>query len=365
VTSRHLRRVFESEYGASPIEYAQTQRLLLAKRLLTDTALPVTEVAHASGFASVRRFNALFRSRYRMAPSRLRTRAEGRPAPALAFELAYRPPYDWPAMLGFLRARAVDGVERVSGDAYARTLALAHRGTAHVGTIEVRASRTRHALRLAVSPSLARAVPVVLARAKHAFDLACDPVAVAAVLGELAAASPGLRVPGTFDGFELAVRAVVGQQVSVRAARTLLGRLVAAFGEPMTGGREGVVVLFPTAERLAHADPRAVAAVGMPAARARSVVALACAVASGQIALVPEGDVERTIRLLEALPGVGAWTAQYVAMRALRWPDAFPEGDAVVRRVLRASHPKRALERAEAWRPWRAYAVMHLWRSAL
>src|SRR5512139_519644 len=195
VTSRHLRRIFETEFGVSPIEFAQTHRLLLAKRLLTDTPLPVTEIALASGFASVRRFNALFRARYRMAPARLRARAETGSLPAaLAFELAYRPPYDWDAMLDFLRARAVPGVEHAGVDFYARSLAVAHRGSVHAGRIEVRRARRRHALSVAVSPSLARAVPAVLSRVKHAFDLACDPAQVAAALGELGAARPGLRV---------------------------------------------------------------------------------------------------------------------------------------------------------------------------
>ena len=252
VTSRHLRRIFESEYGVSPIEYAQTHRLLLAKRLLTDTSLPVTEIALASGFASVRRFNALFRARYRMAPGRLRVRAEGDGLPAtLVFELAYRPPYDWDAMLDFLRARAVAGVEHVSADAYARSIAVVQRGTMHAGRVEVRRARRRHALAIAVSPSLARAVPAVLSRVKHAFDLACDPAVVAAALGELASARPGLRVPGTCDGFELAVRAIVGQQISVRGARTVLGRIVAAFGEPLPEANGEVSRLFPTAARLA------------------------------------------------------------------------------------------------------------------
>ena len=366
VTSRHLRRIFDAEFGVSPIEYAQTQRLLLAKRLLTDTALPVTEIALASGFASVRRFNSLFKSRYRMAPGRLREArsAEALPA-ALAFELWFRPPYDWESMLAFLGQRAIGGVEAVTGDAYARTVSIPHRGALHVGRIEVRRAARKPALRVAVSPSLARAVPVVLSRVKRAFDLACDPAVVAAALGPLAAAHPGLRVPGTFDGFELAVRAVVGQQISVRAARTLLGRIAQAFGEAVgTEDGDALTRVFPSAARIAALPPRDLARVGVTQARARTVVGLAAAVASGTLSLEPESDVEATLDALTALPGIGAWTANYVAMRALRWPDAFLANDLVVLKALGETRAAHALRRSEPWRPWRSYAVMHLWRNA-
>ncbi|MEO8674595.1 MAG: DNA-3-methyladenine glycosylase 2 [Casimicrobiaceae bacterium] len=364
VTSRHLRRIFETQYGVSPIEYAQTQRLLLAKRLLTDTALPVTEIALASGFASVRRFNALFRSRYRMAPGRLRARADAGVLPStLSFELAFRPPYHWDAMLEFLRARAIAGVESVTETAYARSMSITHRGTSYTGRVEVRLGRRKQALAIAVSPSLARAVPAVLSRVKHAFDLTCDPAVVAAALGELAAPRPGLRVPGTFDGFELAVRAIVGQQVSVRGARTVLGRIAGNFGEALAGGDGDIARLFPTAARLADTAPAALAALGMPLSRARTIVTLAEAVSAGDIFLQPESDIETTLERLRNIRGIGAWTAHYIAMRALRWPDAFLEGDLIVRKALGVTQPARALALAEGWRPWRAYAVIHLWRS--
>ncbi len=366
VTSRHLRRIFAAEFGVSPIEYAQTQRLLLAKRLLTDTALPVTEVALASGFASVRRFNALFKARYRMAPGRLREARSAEALPsALAFELWFRPPYDWESMLAFLGHRAIDGVEAVTRDAYVRTISIAHRGALHVGRIEVRRSPRKSALRVSVSPSLARAVPVVLSRVKRAFDLACDPAVVAAALGPLAAGHPGLRVPGTFDGFELAVRAVVGQQISVRAARTLLGRIARELGEP-AGMDEGDALtrLFPTAARMAAVPPGELAKLGVTQARARTLVGLAAAVVSGAIPLEPESDVDATLEALTALPGIGTWTANYVAMRALRWPDAFLANDIVVLKALGETRPAHALRSSESWRPWRSYAVMHLWRNA-
>ena len=225
VTDRHLRRVFQQEFGVSPVEYAQTQRLLLAKRLLTDTALPVLDVAMASGFASLRRFNDLFRTRYRMTPGELRKSAPARAdAGQLAFDLAYRPPYDWDAMLAFLERRAIAGVESVAGRRYRRTVRLERAGKAHAGWIEVAPSTRKSALRVTASASLAGAVPALLARVKSFLDLGARPDEIASALGPLASAHPGLRLPGAMDGFEVAVRAIVGQQVTVAAATTLAGR---------------------------------------------------------------------------------------------------------------------------------------------
>ena len=365
VSDRHLRRVFDTEFGVSPVEYAQTHRLLLAKRLLTDTQLPVTDVALASGFASVRRFNALFRDRYRMAPSRLRRESGGDgPADGLVFDLAYRPPYDFEAMLAFLRARAVDGIEAVDETAYTRSVAVRRGEVSHAGHVAVRQLARKHALRITVSPSLARAVPAVLGRVRHAFDLAADPREIGATLGTLAQAHPGLRLPGTFDGFELAVRAIVGQQVSVKSARTLVGRIVAAHGGTLAASGAQPSRLFPAPEALASLAPQELARLGLVASRARSIQALAEGVARGSIVLEPGVDVPATLDALRALPGVGDWTAHYIAMRALRWPDAFPAGDLVVRRALGVATAARAEAKSAAWRPWRAYAVMHLWKGS-
>ena len=386
VTSRHVRRIFDRAFGVTPIEYAQTQRLLLAKRLLTDTALPVTDVALASGFGSVRRFNALWQARYRMAPGDIRRQAPAGGAATMRFVLAYRPPYDWSALHAFLAARAIAGVEQVDARGYRRTLAIEHDGR-HVGVVAVRPLPRRDALALDVSASLARVIPLVLARVRHAFDLTCHPDDVASALGALAANAPGLRVPGTVDGFELAVRAVVGQQVSVAGARTLLGRLAARFGEPLgapAGGRNsdgdggdaiadadrdrdrdaGCERVFPSAARLADASASDIAALGILPARARTLVALAGAVASGALALDPGAPVDVTRERLLALPGIGPWTVEYVAMRALGWPDAFPAGDRVIMNALRVSTAARAEARSQAWRPWRAYAAMHLWKGS-
>jgi AraC family transcriptional regulator, regulatory protein of adaptative response / DNA-3-methyladenine glycosylase II len=359
VTDRHLRRVFQDEFGVSPIAYAQTQRLLLAKRLLTDTTLPVLDVAMASGFASLRRFNHLFRTRYRLTPAELRRKAPARePGDRLAFEIAYRPPYDWEAMLAFLERRAIAGVESVGQRGYARTVRI---GKAH-GYIEVAPSKRRAALRVTVSASLAGAIPAVLARVKHLFDVACHPDEIAAALGALASDRPGLRLPGAMDGFEVAVRAILGQQVTVKAASTLAARFAAAFGEPLDTAHPGLQRLFPEPAGVAALEAAQVARLGIIAARARAIVALAREIAAGRLRLDPSAPVESTLAALEALPGVGPWTAQYIAMRALAWPDAFPHPDVAVVKAMKRT-PAVALAHADAWRPWRAYAVLHLWKS--
>jgi AraC family transcriptional regulator of adaptative response / DNA-3-methyladenine glycosylase II len=364
VTSRHVRRIFDRSFGVTPIEYAQTQRLLLAKRLLTDTPMPVTEVALASGFASVRRFNALWKARYRIAPSRLRVAALPQAQPRLRFELAYRPPYDWPALAAFLAARAIAGVEAAGASSYARTVALEHAGVRHSGWVQVRPHGRRHALCVDVAPSLARVLPAVLARMRHAFDLACHPDEVATALRTLGPIPPGLRVPGTVDGFEIAVRAIVGQQISVRAARTLLGRLVARHGGTLAEAPAGLGRLFPSAAAIAELPPAQVAALGILPARARTLVGVAKAVVRGEVDLGAGADVDATREQLRAIPGIGPWTIEYISMRALAWPDAFPGGDRVILAALGETRAARAEARSQAWRPWRAYAAMHLWKGA-
>lgn len=366
VTDRHLRRAFGAEFGVSPVEFAQTQRLLLAKRLLTDTALPVTEVAFASGFGSVRRFNALFRQRYRLRPGQLRKHRENEGAAAAAvlrFELGYRPPYDWPTLCAFLGARAIAGVEIVEKNRYRRTVRIAGGGREHCGWIAVEQSAKKSVLRIEVSASLARVLPPVLSRVKALMDLACHPAEVAQALGPLAKRHPGLRVPGAFDGFEMAVRAILGQQVTVAAATTVAGRFAAAFGEPLATPFDALKTLFPTAAQVAALSPGQIAGLGMPGARARTILALARAVADGYVVLAPNADIDTTLERLRTLPGIGEWTAQYIAMRALSWPDAFPHTDLGIMKALGLAGPRRVLAAGEAWRPWRAYAVMHLWQS--
>ena len=350
------------------MEFAQTQRLLLAKRLLTDTALPVTEVAFASGFGSVRRFNALFKQRYRMIPGQLRDpRRGGAPAAVAAdvlkFELSFRPPFDWSAVSAFLGVRSIPGVEAVEDNCYRRTVRILTEGKEHRGWIAVAMSPKKPTLHVAVSVSLARVLPPVLSRVKALMDLACHPAEVAQALGALAKRHPGLRVPGAFDGFEMAVRAIFGQQVTVAAARTVAGRFAATFGDPIETPFASLTTLFPTAMRVAALPPGRIARLGMPGARASTVVALARAVAEGRLVLMPNADIEATLDGLRTLPGVGGWTAQYIAMRALSWPDAFPHTDLGVMKALGETDAQRVRAAGEAWRPWRAYAVMHLWQS--
>ncbi|HYC38769.1 MAG TPA: DNA-3-methyladenine glycosylase 2 [Usitatibacter sp.] len=364
VTDRHLRRVFQQEFGVSPVEYAQTQRLLLAKRLLTDTDMAVLEVALASGFASLRRFNHLFRTRYRMTPAALRKSAPSkRPQERLAFDLVYRPPYDWDAMLAFLARRAIPRVEAVEGRTYLRTLRIVRDGREVSGVISVAPATRRPALRVSVSASLAGALPATLARVKHLFDLAGHPDDVCATLGELASAHPGLRLPGAADGFEIAVRAVLGQQITVRAAATLAGRFVAELGTPIETSHAALDRLFPLPAQVAALDPSRIAGLGIIASRARAIVALAREVADGRLALDPTAPVDATLEALESIPGVGRWTAQYIAMRALAWPDAFPNPDVAVMKAMDIRSAPQALREAERWRPWRSYAVLHLWKS--
>jgi AraC family transcriptional regulator of adaptative response / DNA-3-methyladenine glycosylase II len=365
---RQIRRVVQRELGVPPMELVLTRRLLLAKQLLTETALPITEVAFASGFSSLRRFNDAFSGRYGMPPSRFRKATDGAgspppPAATLTLQLAYRPPFDWDALLGFLGRRALGGVELITGDAYARTVRL---GTA-TGWVRVGHAPARRALLVELTRSLMPALPALLGRLRQLFDLAARPDVIAVQLGESAvlaaavAAHPGRRVPGAFDGFELAVRAVLGQQVTVAAATTLAGRFAERFGDPLETGEAGLTRLSPTASRVAKASIEEIAALGIVSARAGSILAVAREVAAGRLRLEPGVDVRAAIEQLRALPGIGAWTAEYVAMRALRWPDAFPRDDVALRKALGGVGADEAEALAEAWRPWRSYAAVHLW----
>ena len=360
ISARHLRRIVESEFGVSPIQIAQTQRLLLAKRLLTDTTLPVTDIALASGFSSLRRFNALFLERYRMNPSSLRkTTGSKRALDNLVCELSYKQPFDWAAMLNFLRARACPGVEVVTDDTYTRTVSIGK----YRGWIKVENNPVRDSLTVSVSSSLAPVLLQVTARVKRLFDLHLNPTLVVEHLGSLARAHPGLRVPGAFDGFELAVRAVLGQVVSVKAATTLSGRLTKAFGESYETAAPGLVALSPSAKLLAQSKVEDFVEFGVPATRALAIIQMARLVESGELQLEPGSDYERTVNLLKSIVGIGDWTAEYIAMRCLAWPDAFPYSDLGIKKALALSKAKELIAVAEKWRPWRSYATMHLWKT--
>ena len=371
VGERQLRRLFRRHLGASPVSVAQTRRVLLAKQLIHQTLLPMTEVALASGFGSVRRFNETFQRLYDRPPARLRRQRGEAPAgeDGVRLDLPYRSPYDWEALIGFLAMRAIAGVEMVSPDRYARTIGF---GEDH-GVLTVTPSVKPDRLSVTIRFPRLSALPAIIARVRRVFDLTADPAAIAEhlsrdpALAPRVAARPGLRVPGAWDGFELAVRAILGQQITVTAATLLAGRIVREWGEPLPSTLAGVVPglthVFPTAERMADAD---LSTLPMPRARSGALKTLAAAVAADPTLFEGRGELAQAIARLKALPGIGEWTAQYIAMRQLREPDAFPVGDIGLLRAMADAEGRRpstpALQlRAEAWRPWRAYAALHLW----
>lgn len=366
ISSRQLRRAMRRELGVSPVELAQTSRLLLAKRLIADTRLPLVQVAFAAGFESVRRFNAAFRSHYRLTPSTMRRAAGGGDSTGetLRLLLGYRPPLAWNALLRFLSARAITGVECVSQNAYHRTVAIGE----HRGWLSVHQLPEKNQLAIELTPSLAPVLPQVLARLRSLLDVDARPDVIAAHLSgdkHLAAAvrrEPGLRVPGAFDGFELAWRAVLGQQVSVRGASTLAARFAEHFGESIATPLPCLNRLTPSSTAFAAARTTTIAGIGLPTARAETVRSLAKAVAAGTIGFEPGLDPADTELKLTELPGIGPWTAAYIAMRGLHWPDAFPAGDLGLSKASGLSKRELAVA-AESWRPWRAYAAMYLWES--
>lgn len=367
VTDRHLRRIFRETHGVTPIDYLATQRLLLAKQLLTDTALPVTQVALASGHASLRRFNAAFAQRYRMNPSALRRQAaaSARPGEAITgLRLAYRPPYDIEGAMNFVAQRAIAGVEQVTGHEMRRTLGIEHQGRTLRGWLQCRFVPQRNELHLSLAPALLPAVGTLMQRLRHALDLDADPSLIDPVLATLPRPPrPGLRLPGAIDGFETAARIVLGQQVTVAAARTLARRLVAELGQPVATPFDGLDRLFPTAADVAAADAERIGRLGIVRQRVGALQALAREVVAGRIELLPTAPLGATLEALRALPGIGEWTLQLIAMRVLAWPDAFAASDIGVLNGLGTRDVAAATARAEAWRPWRAYAVMGLWQS--
>jgi AraC family transcriptional regulator, regulatory protein of adaptative response / DNA-3-methyladenine glycosylase II len=362
VGERHLRRLFLEHLGAPPIAVAQTHRLLSAKRLLDETDLPLSTVALAAGYGSVRRFNHVFRETWNRTPRELRqVRRIHRAAGAgLAFRLRYRPPLDWTALLRFLAARSIPGVEHVEDGIYRRSILVA----GVPGMIEL--SHGDSEVILEIDHARPECLLGIVSRVRRLCDLDADPVAIASglssdvVLRPLLDARPGLRVPGAWDGFELGIRAILGQQISVRGASTLAGRLAERYGRPFESARRGVTRLFPSAEELAGAD---LASIGLPHKRAETLSAFSAAVASGQLALDGSAAPEETRERLRSIAGIGEWTAGYVSMRALNDPDAFPTADLVLLRAAGARTARELHALAEHWRPWRAYAALHLWQG--
>jgi AraC family transcriptional regulator of adaptative response / DNA-3-methyladenine glycosylase II len=370
VTDRHLRRIFQQTHGVTPIDYLSTQRLLLAKQLLTDTDMPITQVALASGFSSLRRFNAAFAERYRMNPSALRRQAgngDARPSAAGAMptlRLAFRPPYDIAGMLHFLALRCLPGVESVVGDEWRRCIVWPHQGKALAGWLRCRFVPAQNELHCQMSPTLQPALGSVLHRLRQLFDLDADPALIDPSLQALPGTPrAGVRVPGAIDGFETAARIILGQQVSVAAARTLAARLVEAFGDDIDTPFPELRRSFPSAQTLAGASAERIGRLGIVRQRVGALQALAREVAAGRIELQPAAPLQATLDALHALPGIGTWTVQLIALRVLAWPDAFAASDIGVLNALGTRDPAEAAQRVEPCRPWRAYALVHLWQT--
>jgi AraC family transcriptional regulator of adaptative response / DNA-3-methyladenine glycosylase II len=368
IGERQLRRLFRQHIGAAPIAVAQTRRLLLARQLIHQTNLSMIQIALASGFGSVRRFNETFQRLYQRAPSELRRRAVTAAGPEISLLLPYRPPYDWKTMVQFLEARAITGLEVVTDKTYSRVIECGDT----IGSIKVSNQPVDSALRVLVRCAKLNLLPVVIARVRRMFDLGAEPAAIGAalctdpILAPLVADRPGLRVPGGWDGFEIAVRAVLGQQITVKAATQLAGRVVAALGEPVDDHIEisGLTHAFPRPDKFTAG---VLTNLGITNARSAAIIGLASAVRADPRIFDPRGDLAGTISRLRQYPGVGEWTAQYIALRALGESDAFLADDIGLQRKFAAYHPRAAapalIARAQRWRPWRAYAMLHLWMA--
>jgi AraC family transcriptional regulator of adaptative response / DNA-3-methyladenine glycosylase II len=365
VGSRHLRRLFLKHLGATPTSVAHTRRLHFAKKLIDETSLPMTQIALASGFGCVRRFNAGIHDVYHRTPTQIRRLArqtQVQPENQYLFRLRFRPPYDWKGMLSFLAARATPGVETVDHGCYRRSISL----NDSQGYFEISLDEANHSLVARVQFGDPRSLFFITERIRSMFDLNADWAAIAKtlkadpVMAAQIEAAPGLRVPGCWNGFELAVRAILGQQVSVKGATTLAGRLVKHFGQKFAGA-PGLTHVFPQPHAFADAN---LTSIGLPRARAETIRALARAIDDGRISFDGAVDSTQFLSNLCEIPGIGKWTAQYVAMRALGEPDAFPSSDLGLLRTLNLSSTRDLETRAEAWRPWRSYAAVHLWNIA-
>ena len=375
VTSRHLRRLFTKHLGASPLSVAHTQRLHFAKRLIDQTNLPMSQISTAAGYGSIRRFNDAFSNTYGRPPRELRRRRhkDDEIAGTLTVRLPWHRPYDWDGIADFLAGRATPGVEQVAGDRYLRTISI----SGEVGVIECRADTADGSVRLTVHGIATQSLFPLVQRVREMFDVDAPVAEIAKLvnadreLGKMLRDRPGIRVPGAWDGFELTVRAILGQQVSVKAATTLAGRIANRYGEsvvlPETVSDPDSDLklnrLFPTPQKLARARFNDI---GLVRSRADAIRCVAQAVCNGSLSFDNAQDPEDFRQSLTSIRGVGDWTAQYVAMRALKYPDAFPASDLGLLKAIGVSGntgTKELRRRAESWRPWRSYAAMLLWSS--
>ncbi|MBV9303253.1 MAG: DNA-3-methyladenine glycosylase 2 family protein [Acidobacteriaceae bacterium] len=365
VGARHLRRLFLRHIGATPSAVAQTRRLHFAKKLIDETTLPMTQVALASGFGCVRRFNATIRATYHRTPTQIRRlvrQSTLQPESQYLFRLPFRPPYAWNGMLAFLAARATPGVEVVEQGCYRRSISFKGGN----GYFEAVVDEKNHSLAVRVQFGDPSALFFIIERIRAMFDLNADWARIAPylrsdpVLKRRVDAAPGLRVPGCWDGFELAIRAVLGQQITVKGATALAGRLVKSFGTPLRVD-SGLTHLFPAPSVLADAN---ITSIGLTKTRAETIRILAQSVCDGEISFERIVDTAAFLERLREIPGIGKWTAQYIAMRALGETDAFPAGDLGLLRAVDVQNSRELEAHAEAWRPWRAYATMYLWNGA-
>ncbi len=368
LSTRQLRRLFMDQLGATPIAVAQTYRVQFAKQLITETGLPMSEIAFTAGFSSIRRFNSAMQKAYKMNPSELR-RTKKEPtgkASVLELNLSYRPPYNWDAMMDFLSVRAIPGIDLVNKKGYRRTVSIDNVS----GVIEVQPMPEKNFVKLRVPLHLAHGLQQIVEKIRNLFDLRAEPenishtLSVDPLLASIIKKHPGIRVPGAWAEFEIAVRAILGQQVSVKAASTLAARLVEQHGQPIESDVPELNRLFPKPEQLAEAD---LTKIGVTSKRAETIHNLSRAVAEGEIDFSVGWSLEQTVKRWTELPGIGPWTAHYIAMRGLGEPDAFPAEDLVLQQVVGDGQrltPGQLRERAEKWQPWRAYATIVLWRHA-
>ena len=363
VSERHLRRLFQAEFGVPPSHYLRTQRLLMAKTLLTDTQLPVNKIALYVGFGSTTQFYQHFKTHYHLTPTHWRRKTPTQ-AGAMSFKLSYRPPLDWAHLLSYFKTRCIKGVEGVREQTYLRTVALldAH-GKLHQGWISISPDPKQAALQLTVSDSLEAMIPQVLARVRSLCDLDCDPETIHQALGELANPATGLRVPGAWDGFEIAVRAVMGQVVTVKAALTLVGRIAELAQCKLETPYPELYQRFPLAQEFLQISDASFAAYKIQPRKVAMLREIATLITQGKLVLDTSADYAKTYQQLLALKGIGPWTASYIVMRSLRWPDAFLADDYWIKKLLKVTSAKQAETLAQVWKPWRSYAVIYLWRN--